>query len=309
VKLALTPVGQPGPFFDLTLKPGEKRSLNVDILNAGVAGLAVRTYAADVYTIVNGGFGGRLRLEPQTGTTGWLDYPAAVLTLSPGQSDRRSFTVAVPAGTGPGEYITSLVLENDQPIAGGGAVSLDQVVRQAVAVVVTVPGKRSPGLVVGEASYGLVAAGSVVSVAVTNSGNVRLKPIVSFTLFDALGVEVTHATVPMDTFYARTATTIEVPLAAPLVPGAYTVRLTLVDAAQGARADRAGIAFVVTAPAPAPATGTGFGLTETIQALGDGRMTSLAWALVVLGLVLLWALGGTIAFVVRRRRVTTTPGR
>jgi hypothetical protein len=308
VRLALTPVGQAGSFFDLVMKPGETRSLKVDILNAGATGLAVRTYAADVYTIVNGGFGGRVRDEPQTGTTRWLDYRTGVLQLAARASVRRVFSVAVPADATPGEYITSLILENDQPIAGGGTVALDQIVRQAVAVVVTVPGPRSPALVIGEASYGLVASGSVVSVALTNSGNVRLKPIVTFSLFDALGTQVGQATVPMDTFYARTVTTIEVPLAAPLAPGAYTVRLTLDDAAQGARADRAGIAFVVTAPAPAPATGTGFGLTETIQALGDGRMTPLAWGLVVLGLVLLWALGGTIALFLRRRRRTATPG-
>ena len=141
------------------------------------------------------------------------------------------------------------MLENDQPVAGDGALALDQIVRQAVAVVVTVPGTRSPGLSVGAASY-LAGAGSVVSVAVTNTGNIRLKPIVGFTLLDARGAQVAKATVAMDTFYARTATTIEVQLPAPLAPGDYTVHLTLVDAAQGARADRAGIPFTVAAPPP-----------------------------------------------------------
>jgi hypothetical protein len=308
VRLALTPVGQAGPYFDLVMKPGESRGLKVDVLNAGVAALVVRSYAADVYTIVNGGFGGRERGDAQTGMTRWVSYPTDVRTLSPGVSVRRSFTVAVPAGTRPGEYITSLVLENDQPVAGDGAVALDQIVRQAVAVVVTVPGSRSPGLTVGAASY-LAGAVSVVSVAVTNTGNIRLKPIVGFTLLDARGAQVAKATVAMDTFYALTATTIEVPLPAPLAPGDYTVHLTLADAAQGARADRAGIPFTVAAPPPtAPPAAAGFDLTETIQAVGEGRLTPLAW-LLLLGCVLLVALAGALVFNVRRRGRTATSDR
>ncbi|MEA2610150.1 MAG: hypothetical protein QOJ75_2393, partial [Chloroflexota bacterium] len=153
IKLSLLAVDQPKAYFDLTMRPGETRSLDVEIANDGQAPIVARTYAADVYTIVNGGFGGRLHGEPQTGTTRWLDYPSAVLQLSIGKSVRQAFTVAVPAGTGPGEYITSVVLENDQPIVGGGQVALNQVVRQAVGVVVTVPGLRSPALAIGGASH------------------------------------------------------------------------------------------------------------------------------------------------------------
>ena len=163
IKLALTPVGQRGSFFDLTMRPGETQRLEVDIANAGGAELAARTYAADVYTIVNGGFGARLRDEPQTGTTRWLDYRTDVLDLPAGKSTRRSFVVAVPADARPGEFITSLVLENNEPIRGDGTVALDQIVRQAVAVVITVPGHRSPALLIGGATHKVVAGTSIVA--------------------------------------------------------------------------------------------------------------------------------------------------
>ncbi len=149
VELALRPIDQTGQFFDVTMHPGETRTLEVELANVGDAAIAVRTYAADVYTIINGGFGARLRDEPQTGTTLWLDYPTDVLQLPAGKGIRRTFTVAVPADAEPGEYITSLVLENDEPIRGSGDVALDQIVRQAIAVVVTVPGQRSPALAIG----------------------------------------------------------------------------------------------------------------------------------------------------------------
>lgn len=302
-RLALRPVGQAGPFFDLSMRPGETRNLRVEIANTGGASLAARTYATDVYTIVNGGFGGRLRDEPRTGTTRWLDYATDVLQLPAGDSVRRSFTVAVPADAGPGEYITSIVLENDQPIRTDGTVVLAQVIRQAVAVVVTVPGLRSPGLAIGTASHKFVAGRSVVSVAVENTGNVRLKPDVDFTLFDASGTQVSHASVQMDTFYAHTDTFVEVPLASLLLPGTYTVRLGLVDPDSTVRADKGALTFVVDVPAEsAGPAGAVPGLTAVNQAPGDGRI-SLPVAAVEGGAAV--ALGGVLAgllFLALRRR-------
>ena len=307
VKLALRPVGQAGSFFDLTMRPGETRSLDVEIANAGGVALAARTYAADVYTIINGGFGGRLRAEPETGTTTWLDYTADVLQLPAGNRVLRPFTVTVPSDAGPGEYITSLVLENDQPIPGGGAVALDQIIRQAIGVVVTVPGERAPALAIGEAYHKVVAGRSIVSVAVANTGNVRLKPVIGFTLLDAAGAQVSQATMQMDTFYAHTNTFVEVPLAALLQPGRYTVHLTLDDATQDVRADQAAIAFVVEA-APETAHGSGEvpGLTQVFQAIGDHSPLLLLAGAIVAGVVLSVLVGW---FVLRRRRGTRTSER
>ena len=110
VKLALSPIDQPRSYFDLTMRPGETRDLEVRIGNDGADAVAARTYAADVYTIINGGFGARLRDEPATGATQWLDYTTRVIDLPAGQNVQRSLTIAVPSNVGPGEYISSIVL-------------------------------------------------------------------------------------------------------------------------------------------------------------------------------------------------------
>ncbi len=311
VKLALRVVGQSGSYFDLTMRPGETRSLQVNIANDGDAEIAARTYATDVYTIINGGFGGRLRDEPRTGMTAWLDYPTEVLQLPAGKGVHRAFAVTVPSDAGPGEYITALVLENDQPIPGSGAVAFDQVVRQVVAVVVTVPGQRSPALAIREATHKVVAGMSVVAVAVENTGNIRLKPLVTFALLDAAGAQVSQASVQMDTFYAHTDTFVEVPFAALLAPGAYTVRLTLEDAATGARADETAIALVVEAPAePAAGGGAGPGLTEIIQGAGEGQLSLAVLGLVlVAGLVLGGVFIGLLVLILQRRRRPRTSER
>jgi hypothetical protein len=305
VELAIRPIDQTGQFFDLTLRPGETRTLEVEVANVGDAAIAARTYAADVYTIINGGFGARLRGEPQTGTTLWLDYSTDVLQLPAGEGIRRTFEIAVPSDAEPGEYITSLVLENDEPIRGSGDVAIDQVVRQATAVVVTVPGPREPALAIGAASHKVVADKSVIAVSLENSGNVRLKPVAEFVLLDDAGAEVSQASVPMDTFYAHTDTLVEVPLAALLQPGSYSVRLTIEDAAQDVRANEAALRLVVEAP-PEPDVVEGLvpGLTEVVQAVQEGRVPlpvgiAVLVASLVLGIVIGW-----LILVLRRRRRT-----
>jgi hypothetical protein len=304
IKLALLPVGQAGSFFDLTMTPGATKTLAVRIADDGEAALAVRSYAADVYTIIDGGFGARLRDEPTSGMTAWLDYPTVVQELQVGQIVGRTFTVTVPADAGPGEYISSLVLENDQPLAGAGAVAVNQIIRQAVAVVVTVPGPRVPALAIGAATQGYLAGTQIVSVAVSNTGNVRLKPLVDLTVLDAAGLQVSHAGLQMDTFYAHTDTSVELPMTTPLAPGAYTVTVTLDDAAQGARAGGS-IPLLVNAPAPIAPTVTAAAGAAAVDQPGGAGQTLPWWVFVLVTAMLL--LGGVSLLVGRswlqRRRV------
>jgi hypothetical protein len=309
VKLALLPVAQPGAYFDLTLRPGDTRSLQVDIANLGDAEIAARSYATDVYTIINGGFGGRLRDTPQTGVTTWLDYPTDVIALSAGTTIRRAFAVTVPKDAAPGEYITALVLENDRPIANNGPVALDQVMRQAIAVVVTVPGPRTPSLSIGAATHEVVAGKSVVSVAVQNTGNVRLKPLVTLALFDGASAQVSTASLQMDTFYAYTNTTVEIAQATLLPPGDYTVTLTLVDAASGARAEKSGIALVVDLPAvvtPGAGSMTSPGPASVDSGKERSQLPTVGVAL-ALGLLLGGLLVGLLWLALERRRRAMTP--
>jgi hypothetical protein len=236
VRLGITPVDYAGTYFDLTLRAGERQVLRVELANMGTAPVEARTYAADVYTIVNGGLGAELHDEPPTGTTRWLDYPTELLELPVGRGTVRDLAVEVPSDVEPGEYITSLVIENAEPIVGSGSVAINQVNRTAIAVAIRVPGRRHPALEIGNVGHELVNGVSVVSFALANSGNVHLRPEGDFALRAADGRVVSQAPVEMGTFFAGTGAIVEVPLAEALHPGEYCGALSLRDPEQGVEA-------------------------------------------------------------------------
>ena len=101
------------------------------------------------------------------------------------------------------------------------------------AVAIAIPGPRHPALHISSAAHLLVAGGSVVAIAVENSGNSQLKPAGDFHLFAASGREISRSQITMDSFYAQTKTHVEVLLAARLQPGQYTAVLSLTDIGNG----------------------------------------------------------------------------
>ena len=251
-RLGITAVGQKTTFFDLSMAPGEKRTLSALLTNASTDPIIALTYAADVYTVVNGGLGVALRGQPATGTTTWLDYSTDSIRVQPAESIRRDFTVSVPADASPGDYITSLVLENRDPIQGSGGVALNQIVRHALAVAISVPGPRFPALHVSSAAHSVVGGRSVVSLAVDNAGNTQLTPVGEFHLSQATGREVSHSLVTMGSFYAKTQTHVEIALAERLQPGHYTAVLALGDAGTGLSITSDPLPFDVAGPSVRP---------------------------------------------------------
>jgi len=304
-RLGLTPVGYEGTYFELTMEPGETRQLEVEAANFGDAETLARTYRADVYSIVNGGFGADLFGEEATGTTAWVDYPTEEMRLGPRDALMISFSVTVPSGTSPGEYVAALVIENVEPVRGSGSVAVDQVNRSAIAVAIDVPGPRQPALAIGAVGHKLAGERSVVTFKVSNPGNVHLKPAGSFRLRDAGGNELSAAELAMDSVYAGTDTLLEAPLAGLLPPGDYCAELTLSDPETGASAEVACSGFSVVPPADEPAdVGTGSGeLPLRLPATDLLRAAGPVGILLAVGLLLL---GTALVLALRRRRRDST---
>lgn len=158
---------------------------------------------------------------------------------------------------------------------------------------------------IGAASHKVVSGKSTIDVAVENTGNVRLKPVANFVLRDASGTEVSRAQVQMDTFYAHTATLVEVPLAALLQPGHYTVSLVLDDAAASVHAENDAIPLEVVEPPPPPAAenpAIPAGLTAVIQAVRDGNLPLVVGLGIIVAALLVGVLVGLLILALVRRR-------
>lgn len=301
VQLSLKPVDQPGSYFDLTLEPGQTQEYEVELGNHGAEPMVARTYAADAYSITNGGFGAEDRDGVPSATTTWLSYPTEVLELEPDQANIRTFEISVPADTAPGQFITSLILENDAPVEGSGGVALNQVIRQAVAVSIRVPGPLEPAFAFGTAAHKITADHSVVGVELTNTGNANLKPAGDMTIRDAAGKIVSEAPITMGSVYAHNATRVETTLASILKPGDYTLDITLTDAETTATSTGTALPFTVTAAevekarAAEPAQ-----LPGVFQDTGSGILPYLIGGAVVVALGLVFLLFRRIRAASRR---------
>lgn len=236
VKLGLKPVGVDGAHFKVTARPGETIQLTVELSNFGAIPMLTQTFAADAYTLSNGGFGVRLEGENQSGATNWITYPDETLTLQPGASETRSFPLTIPEDAEPGDYIIGLVIQNADPVPDAGGVAINRVVRQAMAISIDVPGPRTPALSISAARHEASGGSSVVTIDVNNSGNQNLKPTGEIVLSDATGNEVDRRQVTMDTFFAQTSTTIDLGFNRLLDAGDYSVSMILSDEKTGVTA-------------------------------------------------------------------------
>jgi len=246
--LGLVALEESGPFFDATIAAGDTRSFEVERVNPNDAVVEARTYVGVVSTIVNGGFGAADSTAKISGASTWVDYPTGLLTLEAQERDTAAFTVTVPADTAPGQYVSSIVLENAVAEAGTGTVALDRIVRQAVAISIRVPGELEPAFSLGQASLGLTAGTSVITVATENGGNQHLAPEGTMTLMDATGAVISTHPITMGSFYAGTSTSVAVALGSPLAPGDYTLTLELTDVPTGVSASVVDVPLSIAEP-------------------------------------------------------------
>lgn len=221
-----------GSFFDAELKPGESTDFSVVLGNNGQVDFEAVTYAADAYTIRNGGFGLRYSDAEPSGPTTWLDYPTENFTATTGKTKERTFAVTVPKGTAPGEYVTGIAMQTADPVNEApqeGMFRFDQYYRTVIPIRIIVPGDLAPSIDIGEATFVVEGGVPAISIPITNTGNLQTQPSGEIRVTDSTGNIVLSAPVQMGKIYGGHDTALWIGLATPLPEGTYSVAVQLDD--------------------------------------------------------------------------------
>jgi hypothetical protein len=250
----LGPKGQGnGDYFDIELEAGETTTLTATVGNGSAIPVEVIIYAADAYSDVNGGFAIKESTAELTGTTTWLDFTPETRSFGPSEGFDKTFTVTVPEGTPPGQYITGLAIETAESRPVPGNPTFRQATRLATAVFITVPGPVTPGFEISDLALAVTPFGHNLTGVITNIGNVRVRPEGSVTLVDASGAEIADIPIVMGSVYAHDTTTFVITLPTFLPEGDYQATAQLEDPDTGATATLVGVTVTaVEAAAPSP---------------------------------------------------------
>lgn len=118
-QFGLTPVpdsaGRAAPYFMLTMAAGTSRTDIALISNEGQVTEMLRLSRATGVTAGNGGSAFSREFQDCSGTGCWVSGLAEDVTVPAGAAERLPFTVRVPAGTPPGQYLAGLTVEAATP--------------------------------------------------------------------------------------------------------------------------------------------------------------------------------------------------
>lgn len=223
----LRAVGNPKRgYFIYPLAPGGTKRGAVIVSNTGTASGTVKLFPADATT---GKTSGTVYLTDQKPVRAgaWITLDETQLTLAPGAHKQVGFTVSVPQGVQPGQWVGGVVAETTHQLTGPKSKQKANVqirIRDLtiVAVQVDVPGPPVIAFKVGAVKTGGQRGFQQVITYMQNDGNVLVKPLGTVTIIGSAGQKLQTLNFTMDTFLPHTAIDYPVLLKKALAPGSYT---------------------------------------------------------------------------------------
>ena len=219
-------------YFVYSVSPGSATHGAIIVSNTGNRAGTVKLYSADATT---GRTTGTVYLTDKAATRigSWIQLSSKSVTLLPGRHATVRFTVQVPPGAKPGQWVAGIVAETAQPATGPKTKQKTNVqirIRNLtiVAVQVNVPGPRIVGFTVGAVTTGGQKGFQQVIVHFANTGNSLSKPTGTVAIFDSSGAVIERLAFAMDTFLPQTAIDYPVLLKKALAPGDYRADTKLI---------------------------------------------------------------------------------
>jgi hypothetical protein len=243
------------PYFTVTVEAGDVGTAVAVVRTVNSIPLALRAYAVNAHNDINGGFDAGSEDEELAAPASWIDFPAQAFDL--GETDEREieFSVTVPIDARPGQYVAALIAQTDGPLPIEGTTALNQVIRSAIAVVITVPGDPEPSFNLGAPVLTTSTAGARLEIPIENDGTTLLRPEGRLSLTTLDGDLVSDVAVSMNTLYPFNATLISSALPQQFAYGEYIVSGRLTDPESGfsVEIEETVVTYEPAAEAPPPA--------------------------------------------------------
>jgi hypothetical protein len=265
-------------YFVYTIAPETAATGAVIVSNVGTAAGTVKLFTTDATTGRTTGTVYETNKRP-TRAGSWIALSSTAVTLAPGAHRQVAFTVHVPAGTPPGEWVGGIVAEASHQRASSSPTQKSNVqikIRDLtiVAVESKVPGPKVVDFRIGSVNTGGRKGFQQLFVHFASRGNVLLKPTGRVSVFDSGNKLVETLPFTMDTFLPRTAIDYPLLLKTALRSGDYRAAITLrVPGVKAFAATRpfsvseADVKQVFTSASPTQSTSSGSSRSSTILAV------------------------------------------
>ena len=162
-----------GSIFIHTVKAGMQTTDQLLVSNNSLDTVTLSFNAVDGIVTNTGAYTCRQNSEARTDVGSWIRLSATEITLKPDEKKLIDFTINVPASADVGEHNGCIVFQDTDDQGkkiDGGAVTVRT--RQAVRLVVTVPGDLRRDISIDRFSYSHDAGSRIYALSVKNQGNV-----------------------------------------------------------------------------------------------------------------------------------------
>lgn len=180
-------------FLFLNAKPGGSVTTNAVVSNLTAEAVVLDIYPVDAQSTDQGSFAMAGEQEARAGIGAWTTLAAPQITVEPNSELVVGLTIDIPPGTPPGDYAGGVIIQSPPVVGetstadGNTSFRVDVVQRQGLRIYFTVEGTAEPGLTAGELSWDRSDDGVVVTLPITNTGNVILYPTAMLTGVRLLG--------------------------------------------------------------------------------------------------------------------------
>ncbi len=266
-------------YFIFPLAAGTAGTGAVIVSNVGTASGTVRLFTTDATTGRTTGTVYETNRTP-TRAGSWVKLDSTSVTLAPGAHRQVGFTVHVPAGTPPGEWVGGIVAEAARQVATSKPKNKTNVQIKIRDLTIVAVESKVPGPGVVDFRIGTVAAGGrsgfqQLFVRFASQGNVLLKPTGRVSVIDSNNKVVQTLPFTMDTFLPQTAIDYPILLKTALRAGHYHAAITLrvpgdgkvLTATRPFTVSQANVKQVFTSASPTQSTPSSSSSTSTILAV------------------------------------------